>query len=374
MKVLLAIDAPITYSEAPSSRLIYIARSLKKEGLKVELIGRKGEEVAGLKITPLPNGKYISRLILPFLIAKKMFTEKYTHVIIRGAYLAFFLIPLKIFNRKIILDFHDWNFREIRFYYEKTLYNILKSIFYYLTERTATKCSDLIICASKGLRYFLTEEEREKSVILENGLDLTEAEKAMRETKQHKEELLQKYGIPKNKPLAAFFGHWEKKLDIDTMFEGCKKAGINLIVVGEGPDMERYKRNYENVIFTGRLPKLLALELISLSDVSITPYKEDVGKHGEAYYSTRKVKDYLGLGKPIIMANVKGREDFLKDHENAIFYRPGSSDDLAEKIKMVLSDDSLREKISKNNLGLARKFDWHVLVKESGLIEKLSKI
>ena len=371
MKILLTTETPLSYSDAPSSRLIYIAKSLKRNSFEVELVGRKGEEVTNLKTTTISGGKNLSRLVIPLLISKKMLTEAYNHVIIRGAYIAFFLLPLKIFSKKIIIDFHDWNFREIKLYYKKTCYNTFKILFYYITERIATKYSDFIICTSKGLRPLLTKEEKRKSIILENGLDLAEAEKATQEAEKNKEKLLEKYGIPKTKPLAAFLGNWERKLDMKTMLEGCKKVGVNLIVVGEGPNIEKYRKNHENAIFTGKLPRPEALRLISICDITITPYKENREKHQPAYYSARKVKDYLSLGKPILMADVKGREEFLTRYENAVFYRPGEPEDLANNVKMIISDKKLREKMQKNNLELARRFDWQILVEKSGLIRKI---
>jgi len=374
MKMVLEIDTPLSYSSAPSSRLIYIAKSLKKKGFEVELVGRKGEEITSLKTTTISGGKHLSRLILPFLVSKKMLTEAYNHVIIRGAYLAFFLLPLKIFHKKIIIDFHDWNFREIRLHYEKTRYNTFKIFVYYLTERTATKHSDLIICTSKGLQQLLTKKEKRKTIILENGLDITEAKKALQEAEKNKEKLLEKYGIPKNKPLAAFLGNWERKLDMETMLEGCKKAEINLIVVGEGPNIEKYRKNYKSAIFTGKLSRSEALKINSLSDITITPYKENTEKHQPAYYSTRKVKDYISLGKPILMADVRGREEFLIPYENAVLYRPNDPEDLANKIKMIISNKKLREKIRENNLKLACRFDWQILIEKSRLIEKLLKL
>lgn len=132
-----------------------------------------------------------------------------------------FPLTTKNLQQKIIIDFHDWNFREIKLYYKKTLYNTFKILCYYITERIATKYSDLIICTSKGLQPLLTKEEKRKSIILENGLDLAEAEKAIQQAEKDKEKLLEKYKIPKNKPLAAFLGNWGRKLDMETMLEGC---------------------------------------------------------------------------------------------------------------------------------------------------------
>jgi len=372
MKVLFMTDTRLSYSDAPPSRLIYIAKSLKKKGFDVELIGRKGEKITSLKTTAVTGAKNIARIKLLFLAYRKILAQKYTYIIIRGAHLAFFLLPLKIIKKKVILDFHNWNFREIKLYYEKSFYNKIKMLFYYVTERPATKHSDLIICYSEGLQTLLSEGERSRSIILENGLDLTEIQAAIKEAGKNKEKLSEKHDVPTRKPLAGFLGNWERQMSMEVMFEACRKVGVDLVVIGTGPNIEKYKQEWKNVVFTGKLPKNEALKLISLCDVTIAPYKETPFNQ-PAYYSTRKVRDYLGLGKPILMADVKGREKFLVPYENAVFYRSDSPEDLAEKIRMVISDKKLQEKMQENNLKLAHQFDWQVLVEKSGLIEKILK-
>jgi glycosyltransferase involved in cell wall biosynthesis len=370
MKILFVIDTPLSYSNAPSSRLIYIAKSLVRKGFDIELLGIKGEEITNLKTTTITGGKHLARLKLLLLTSRKVLTEN-CHVIIRGAYLAFFLLPLRIFRRKIIVDFHDWNFREIKLYYEKNFYNKIKTFFYYLTERPATKHSDLIVCCSEGLQKLLSEKEKRKSIILENGLDLMETQAAIKEAEKDKEKILKKYKITTGKPLAGFLGNWERKMSMEVMFEACKAADVNLIVVGTGPNIEKYKQEWKNVMFTNKLPKKEALKLISICDVTIAPYKEDPSNQ-QSYYSARKVKEYLGLGKPILMADVKGREKYLVPYENVVFYRQDSPKDLAEKIKTVISNKMLQEKMRRNNMKLSHQFDWYILVEKSKLLEILN--
>jgi len=370
MKILLAIDTPLSYSNAPSSRLIYIARSLKKKDFNIELLGRKGEKIANLKTATVTGGKNLARIKLLFLITKKMLIENYNRVLIRGAYLAFFLLPLKIFHKKIIIDFHDWMYREIKLYYGKTFYNKLKVAIYYLLEKIVIRFSDIIICPSKGVRRLLNKNEREKSIVMENGLDIQESEKVVSVAEKERKRTFERYALPKNKLLLGFMGNWERQLEMEPIFNACEIAGINMVVVGEGSKIDLFREKWKNITFTGRLTRLEALKIISVCDATIVPYKEDytvpVG-----YFSQRKVKDYLGMGKPILMADVKGRERFLIPYDNAVFYRPSDVEDLAEKIKIIVSNQKLREKMRRNNLKLARQFDWQVLIGKSELAKKL---
>ena len=371
MKILIAINGPLTYSIAPSSRLIYIAKSLKKKGFNVEVLGGKSEKTNGLKTTTVTGKKHILRLKIPLLIYRKATTQKYTHIIVRGVDLAFFLLPLKILTTKIILDFHGWMYREIKLYYKKSLYNKLKVVIYYLIEKLVVRFSDIVICVSKGVRELLNEGEKKKSIVLENGLDIKEALNVVYTTQKERKKIIIKHSLPADKFLLGFMGNWERQLDMNPVFTACTIAEVNMIVIGEGPDITIFKEKWKgNVLFTKRLPRAEALKIISVCDAAIVPYKDDetipVG-----YFSARKVKDYLGLGKPILMANVKGRERFLVPYENVIFYHPSNIEDLAQKIRILTSDETITEKMRKNNITLARRFNWQVLVEKSGIIEKL---
>lgn len=283
--------------------------------------------------------------------------------------MAFFLLALRVFGKKIILDFHGWLFSQIEMFYEKTFYNKLKVILYSYLERVVTRYSENIISASEGFRQSLGEEDKRKSIVLENGVDVEEATRAHHEAESEKERTYKKYSISRTKPLLGFLGNWERHLDMETMFKGVEKANVNMVVIGEGPKLNEFKSRWGNIRFTGKLPRFEALKTICLCDAVMMPYKESYGY--KSYFSTRKLKDYLSLGKPIIMTEVRERETYLIPDKNTLLYKPENAEDLAEKIKILLSDNKLREKMRKNNLKLARRFGWQVLVEKSGLIEKL---
>jgi glycosyltransferase involved in cell wall biosynthesis len=365
------IDGKLTFSEAPPSRFIYIAKSLQKKNFKVEVIGRKGERLEGLKTHQISGSKHVSRMKILLHTYAKTLSYSYDTIIVRGGLLSFFLSPLKILGKKIILDFHGWLFREIEFFYEKTLYNKLKVAFYYLVERMSVAHSSAIICVSRGIKDSLGQKERAKSIVLENGIDINESKKAIQEAENEKEKLYSTHRIPKEKPLMGFLGNWERQLDMETMFKGAKLAEVNMVVIGEGPKLNEYKKAWGNVRFLGKLPKFDALKITSLCDATIAPYKKAYTT--TSYWSQRKVKDYLGLGKPIIMASVKEREAYLVPNKNVLLYEPGNAEDLADKIRTIVSNKKLAEEMRKNNLKLACQFDWQVLVEQSGLIEKILK-
>ena len=361
------VDDEISFSKAPSSRLLYIARVLREKNFKVEVIGRKGEKVSDLNITPLGGIKHLARLKTLLCSYIKALIEPYDLVVVRGILFAFPLLPLKIVGKKVIFDFHGSLSREIRYFYEKTLYNRLKDTLYYFLERMAVKYSDIIICCSGGIMDLLGEDEKKKSILLENGLDTGESENAVYDAKREKEEICERYSI--QEPFLVFLGNWGRSgnYDMEIMFQGVTMTGRILIVIGEGLNLNEFKKRWNNIIFTGRLQRYDALKICSLSSAALVPYKRLPTPASQ--YSSRKVKDYLSLGKPIIMARVKEREKFLVPNKNVLIYKPGDAKDLAENIRKLLSDEELQKRMKTNNIQLSHRFDWKILVEESGIIE-----
>jgi glycosyltransferase involved in cell wall biosynthesis len=370
-RVMFVIESKITLTEAPPSRLIYIAKTLQKKNLEVEVLGRKGEKIEGLKTHQISGSRHVSRVKILLQAYAKTIGNSYDTIIVRGGLLAFFLLPLKILRKKIILDFHGWLFREIEFFFEKTLYNKLKVTFYYVVERTSLAHASTIICVSSGIRDSLGQKERAKSIVLENGIDLNESKNAIYEAENEKQKIYSTYHISKEKPFLGFLGNWERQLDMETMFKGAELAEVNLVVIGEGSKLDEYRKTWSNVKFLGKLPKFDALKITSLCDAAIVPYKKAYAT--TSYWSQRKVKDYLSLGRPIIMADVAEREAYLIPNKNVLLYEAGNAEDLANKIKIVISDKKLGEEMRENNLNLACQFDWQVLVEQSGLVEKILK-
>jgi glycosyltransferase involved in cell wall biosynthesis len=369
-RLLFVTDNKIAFSEAPSSRILSISKILKDKKIEPEILGMKGENITWLNNTQISGLKYIARLkIILYTYTKALL--QHNHIIVRGGSLAFFFIPLKILNKKIIVDFHGYLFEEINRFYPKTLYNKLKVAFYYPLEKTGLRYCNLIVCKDQETKDSLGKNEKSKSIVLENGLDLKETERAIQEAEQQKRNIYKEYSLSGREPLIGFLGNWERKYSMETMLAGCEKAKVKIIIVGEGPDIEQYKKKWRNALFIGKRPRFEALKLISLCNAAIVPYTEDKSDK-PIRYSSRKVRDYLGLGKPILMADVKGREKFLVPYENAVFYRPDSPEDLAEKIRIVISDKKLQEKMQENNLKLSHQFDWQVLVEKSGLLEILN--
>jgi glycosyltransferase involved in cell wall biosynthesis len=78
----------------------------------------------------------------------------------------------------------------------------------------------------------------------------------------------------------------------------------------------------------------------------------------------------MASGLPIVATKVGGLPDIIKSGENGFLVEPKNPEAVAEKILLVLRDDALRERISKNNkdkvkitVGRALLRNWREYIK-----------
>ncbi len=73
----------------------------------------------------------------------------------------------------------------------------------------------------------------------------------------------------------------------------------------------------------------------------------------------------MAAGLPVIGTAVGGIPDFLIDGQTGLFCNVGDPQDLAEKIKILLTDRELRMKLVDNGRRLvAEKYDWNIIAAE----------
>jgi glycosyltransferase involved in cell wall biosynthesis len=78
----------------------------------------------------------------------------------------------------------------------------------------------------------------------------------------------------------------------------------------------------------------------------------------------------MASGLPIIATRVGGLPELIEDGVNGFLVKPANSEEIAEKVTLLLRDAELRERISKNNKKKAKNYDWEKVV---GRLEELYK-
>lgn len=358
MKILLVIEDPVSLDYAPSSRIYYVGNVLNKFGIDTIIVPLENELHKFLKGKSRIK-KYMRRFYLFFCMMSIVRKEKISFIFTRGFYICLeALILAKVLGIKIIYDFHGYVYKE-----EIHRGHHLRPLFTKFIEKICIKFSDIIVTQKTSNKELIKTLNR-NILVLENGIHLEEFDNL-----RPQKSILAKFMIPDSKPVVGFVGHWENWMRIeDLLMVSRYLKDVSVVVVGKGKNFTQYVDEFKNVYFVGQIPHHEALALILNFDICVSPYSKD---EIMAFKSSRKTLEYMAAGKALLVSDVAGKEDYLKEGINCLFYRPEDPKDLANKIEILLNDYSLRKTMGQNNRTLAQNFSWENKIKESGLIDMI---
>jgi glycosyltransferase involved in cell wall biosynthesis len=162
-------------------------------------------------------------------------------------------------------------------------------------------------------------------------------------------------------PLIGYFGRLKKYKGVDQFVRAVALLQpaypqLRAVVVGDGDDRQRLERlsvdlGVQDVVhFTGYVPQPQKVELLQKMWFGVTTSSK------EGWGLT--VLESNACGTAVVASNVPGLRDAVKDGETGLLYEHGNVNDLAEKIRLMLNDASLRERLTANAIAWAGKFNW----------------
>lgn len=164
-----------------------------------------------------------------------------------------------------------------------------------------------------------------------------------------------------------FIGRLEKYKNVDTLIRAVKKlSGVQLSIIGSGPDMNRLKRvahGDTRVRFLGRVSDKKLVSTLSKADVLVNlSSKEAFGIVFAQALAAKTPAIALNKGAP---PTIFGR---------ALLYAENSVDDVAQKIQMVLQDPQLRKRLVKRGKEVVEEFEPRNVAKKTlEVYEKLTR-
>ncbi|HRY63047.1 MAG TPA: glycosyltransferase [Patescibacteria group bacterium] len=145
--------------------------------------------------------------------------------------------------------------------------------------------------------------------------------------------------------------------DHDSTRHGAFPPNTKLLIVGEGdlrPSYESLAKELniaDRVTFTGRVSDNDLSCYYYLSDVVVLPSVTKAEAFGLV------LAEAESFGKPVIGSDLPGVRSVVG--EAGLLVKPGDADDLAEKIKIILTDGNLRQKFSVAGLNQVKeKYNW----------------
>lgn len=153
------------------------------------------------------------------------------------------------------------------------------------------------------------------------------------------------------------------------------KLKVKLLILGDGflrKDLENLatELNLKNdVLFLGSVPPNEVFNYLTASDLFVRPSRSE--GLGNSFLEA------MAAGIPVIGTDVGGIPDFLIDpstnsgQATGLFCEVDNPKDLAKKIKLILENEKLREKIIQNAKKLVyEKYDWENIAKKINLLFK----
>lgn len=333
-----------------------LAEHLAKRGHEIHVITSHDE---GLPIFTKENGFYVHRLAWPkirifgaivfwlniFFTVRKIKSE-IIHVQSIGSGVPAYIIK-KILKKPYIV----WG-RGSDVY--------LPGRFIRVTRNLVLQNADAILVLTEDMRKKMTEFTSRKIYIVPNGIDLVEFKGvAIKSDNDTAGKIILFVGS-----LYPIKGVKYLLMAMKNIHEEMPDAC--LIIVGDGGEREQLEalsiqmriQNY--IQFVGRVPHKKVLTFMHQADVFVLPSLSEG--------LPNVIIEAMACGLPIVASRVGGIPDIIEDGVNGFLVNPESSDEIANRILMLLQNSEIKERIINNNIKKAEIFNWVTI------IEKLERI
>jgi len=266
----------------------------------------------------------------------------------------FYLKRLDKLNiKKIVFELHNLTFTIPNFYY----WNFEKKY-----------------CYKKHIEFFnLLKNNFQRAKLVTLTKSLADAIHDKFDYKEKIEVIPDAHNFLSNEPKTVNFN--KEKIEIIYTGLNFKYRGVEIIIKtleflpdkfyfrlvgGQKQEIEEFKKRYYSFIRQNRLimeepvPNFKVKEKLINADIAILP----TPSLGFAdFTSPLKLFDYMALGMPIIASDTQVFREILTS-ENALFFKPQNSKDLAEKIRYLAENQKLARKIGRNAFFDSKKYTY----------------
>jgi glycosyltransferase involved in cell wall biosynthesis len=221
------------------------------------------------------------------------------------------------------------------------------------------RASDHIVVPGKYTKDYLLRVDRkissEKVSVIYNGIDFEQIDKIQRRNDRSNGLCLISYGR-----LVSTKGFLYLVKIIPRL---CQRfPGLNLKLVGKGPLEKKIvskirNSHVENMIqYEGFQPHSALIREVKNSDVVVLPTFHEVGPFISAL-------EAMACKKTLVVFDLQFSREFIINMQNGIMAKALSTEDLYDKISLVLSDSNLRKELGENAYEYVKKHhNWDTLV------------
>jgi glycosyltransferase involved in cell wall biosynthesis len=226
---------------------------------------------------------------------------------------------------------------------------VLKKLSRWL-ERFLYRQADHLLVNSPAYRDYLINNgiAAERVSFVPNGVDVS-----MFDPSDRGNEVRRTFNLD-GKFVAVYAGAHGAANDLDTLLDAADALRgipeIHILFVGDGKERARLQieattRGLDNVTFAGALPKSQMPAILAAADVCVAMLK-NVPMFTTTY--PNKVFDYMGAGRPTILAIDGVIRSVLEEANGGIFVPPGNATAVADAIRRLWCDREEREAMGRS--------------------------
>ncbi|HEX4838488.1 MAG TPA: glycosyltransferase family 4 protein [Solirubrobacteraceae bacterium] len=228
--------------------------------------------------------------------------------------------------------------------------------------------ASLVVVVSAPLRDYVLDQgvAPERVLVNPNGVDVD----GLDPYREHSPaEWRRRLGLSEM-PTVGFigtFGLWHGVKLLPALIEAVPDA--RWILIGDGVLLSEVRDEIQarglsdRTLLPGVLARPQALELLSCSDVCVSPHVPN--PDGTPFFgSPTKLFEYMGLRRAIVASDLDQIGEVVEDGRSGLLCPPGDVEAAADAVRRLLSDESLRERLAENALQRATsEYSWSAHVR-----------
>ena len=171
--------------------------------------------------------------------------------------------------------------------------------------------------------------------------------------------------INENEFVIGYIGTLSDYEGIMYILECLKVLDVKFIIIGDGQIKNEIIRKVDEynitkkVLYLGKLLHNEVIKYYNMFDIIVYPRKNcDLCQSTSSY----KVFEAMSMGIPVIVSRLAAWEEIIEDGVNGLYCEPDDTEDLLQKIKLLIEDNELRKKISENTREwVVSQRDWKIM-------------
>jgi len=179
-----------------------------------------------------------------------------------------------------------------------------------------------------------------------------------------------------NQKIILFVGRLNEQKGIDYLIKSLSSVNkkifnSRLLIIGEGAYKKKLQKladslKLQNIEFLGSVPHQRLPDYYNLADVFVLPaVTSKIGTEGQGLV----LAEAMACGTCVIGTDTGGIKFLIKNNQNGLLVKERDEFALADNITKILSNNKLKQKLSKNGMGFVKKnYSWDTIV---GKFDKL---